>query len=343
MIKKIKPNSFNEFEPHEIDRLIARAQRLLRGEASAGLGPLTSTFGPTWQKEVETLLGSENASLPFNFASARRNHRDPEWMQFVVACLVAEKAHEGQIQKSNSRPYVDHPRYVAAKFLHPKDKQIAILHDTLEGSNLTANHLRLMGFEEDVIEDVVRLTHDKNTAYLDYIRHVGISFRAGRVKMEDIKHNLRPERAVPQKNTPEEKFVLKQEAYQIALPYLQAIQDRKIEPGASIIEFLTTEPYEFLIGENTRPVAEWSQNETIQKAEHIYMIRQTLLRMSEVEAKNVAIFDSIVSRLIADDQLPPPQRPRMVFNTQPNHGAEKTVATAPSFSSESADPLPPHI
>ena len=89
-------------------------------------------------------------------------------------------------------PYIEHPLYVASQVETLELKMIAVLHDTLEDSSLTAEDLKEAGLPDEVVEAIAVLTHEDGNeeAYLDYIRRVAGNKLAARVKKEDLKHNM---------------------------------------------------------------------------------------------------------------------------------------------------------
>ncbi|MGB4108205.1 MAG: hypothetical protein WBK55_10490 [Alphaproteobacteria bacterium] len=225
-----------------------------------------------------------------------------------VANMIAHAAHKGQLIKVDETPYITHPRHIASKLRDFYEKQIALLHDVLENSNLTAKFLLDIGFPKDVVADIVLLKHDKKkTPYLDYIRNLGRSLRAGRVKIQDLKHNMDPKRTIPGERT--EWDIYKRECYEIALSYLQAIQDGKIEPGSSIVKYLTMEPYDYLL-EESGDMKFWPpEKKTQHKAKQLYITRNTLLNMSSESPEIGNFWDKTIKKLVDEKLLPAPQPP----------------------------------
>lgn len=105
------------------------------------------------------------------------------------AMNLAYRAHEGQVDKGGM-PYILHPVHVAEQMTDEISTTVALLHDVLEDTDVTEDTLRNEGFPEEVIEAVVVLTRDKNTPYMEYIRHVRTNETARRVKLADLRHNL---------------------------------------------------------------------------------------------------------------------------------------------------------
>ena len=110
---------------------------------------------------------------------------------YEKAVMIAQEAHKGQMDKGGN-PYIEHPLHVASQVETLELKMIAVLHDTLEDSSLTAEDLKEAGLPDEVVEAIAVLTHEDGNeeAYLDYIRRVAGNKLAARVKKEDLKHNM---------------------------------------------------------------------------------------------------------------------------------------------------------
>lgn len=109
-----------------------------------------------------------------------------------TALELAVKAHTGQVDKGNGLPYILHPLTVASRIRTPEQKAAAILHDTLEDTNLTLDDLREAGIPERVVELVEILTDPKDGDFTDYINKVAEDFDAAVVKHADLEDNLSP-------------------------------------------------------------------------------------------------------------------------------------------------------
>lgn len=113
---------------------------------------------------------------------------------FEMALRIAVEAHEGQRDK-NGMPYILHPLAVASKVEGLELKTIAILHDTIEDTYVTADFLLEKGIPKDIVEVVALLTKPKNEDYESYLRRVKENPKAKAVKLADLTHNTSPERA----------------------------------------------------------------------------------------------------------------------------------------------------
>ena len=127
---------------------------------------------------------------------------------FEKDILVIKLAHTGQLY--NQRPYWHHPVRVALRLRHflrlaPVYEssrsviQAALLHDTLEDTELTADGLRLLGYGDDTIGLVQILTRDDDTTYADFIQKVieSRSEAAMFIKLADLYENSNNLRFIP--------------------------------------------------------------------------------------------------------------------------------------------------
>ena len=111
----------------------------------------------------------------------------------AAAIALARRAHAGQLDKGGE-PYINHPLHVAEGMETEAETCVAILHDVLEDSDYTADDLREIGMDEDVVAAVELLTHDEAVDYFDYVRAVRENPLAAKVKRADLEHNLDPSR-----------------------------------------------------------------------------------------------------------------------------------------------------
>ncbi len=113
---------------------------------------------------------------------------------FETALEIATKAHKGQVDK-NGVAYIAHPLAVAAQLDSLELKTIAILHDTIEDTNVTAEYLIERGIPKELVEVVQLLTKPKDEDYESYLKRVRENPMAKAVKLADLAHNTSPERA----------------------------------------------------------------------------------------------------------------------------------------------------
>jgi (p)ppGpp synthase/HD superfamily hydrolase len=105
-----------------------------------------------------------------------------------TALRIAYGAHHGQVDKSGA-PYIFHPAHLAERMDTEEEIIVALLHDVVEDSSVTIDELAAEGFSPAVIDALRLLTHDPETAYLDYVRAIKDNPLAKKVKLADLKHN----------------------------------------------------------------------------------------------------------------------------------------------------------
>ena len=75
-------------------------------------------------------------------------------------------------------------------------KIVALLHDVIEDTPVTAEDLRREGFDEAVLAAVDCLTHRNGESYADYVVRCKGNVIARRIKLADLEDNARPSRAL---------------------------------------------------------------------------------------------------------------------------------------------------
>ena len=105
-----------------------------------------------------------------------------------IALSIAKKAHAGQVDKAGI-DYIQHPLYVASQVKTEQEKAVALLHDVLEDSDITAADLLAYGLSNEVVAAVQTLTKKKGQSYQDYLEKVKSNDLARVVKLADLKHN----------------------------------------------------------------------------------------------------------------------------------------------------------
>ena len=104
------------------------------------------------------------------------------------ALFLASKYHMYQTDKSG-KPYVEHPKAVAAQLSDEAGKTVGLLHDTLEDTDISVELLEKT-FAPEIVDAVKAMTHDPSEDYFDYIERVKQNDIARRVKLADLTHNM---------------------------------------------------------------------------------------------------------------------------------------------------------
>jgi (p)ppGpp synthase/HD superfamily hydrolase len=111
------------------------------------------------------------------------------------ALQIAARAHEGQLDK-HGQPYILHPLRVMAAVEGDEARIVAILHDVIEDTSVTAEVLRREDFRPVVLEALDCLTQRKDEPYADYVIRCKGHEIARRVKLADLEDNSRLPRAI---------------------------------------------------------------------------------------------------------------------------------------------------
>jgi len=104
------------------------------------------------------------------------------------AMQIAYDAHHGQKDKFGT-PYIFHPMHLAEQMATEYTCCAALLHDTVEDTDVTLEDLRAAGMPPAVVFAVQLLTHDPEVDYFDYVRAIKANPIAKAVKLADLDHN----------------------------------------------------------------------------------------------------------------------------------------------------------
>ena len=133
------------------------------------------------------------------------------------ALTLAYQAHHGQTDKAGL-PYIHHPLHLAESMEDEISCTVALLHDTVEDTDLTLDDLA-REFPARVAEAVALLTHTPGTDYFDYVRAIRRDPIAAKVKLADLIHNSDSSRSAGT-DIPPEKTALRREKYAKAIKIL---------------------------------------------------------------------------------------------------------------------------
>jgi (p)ppGpp synthase/HD superfamily hydrolase len=112
---------------------------------------------------------------------------------YKLAYELAKAAHRGDFRKDGKTPYFEHVKEVASRVSGWDVKTVAILHDTIEDTVITAEDLRSVGFPKRIVDAVKALTKPKDCR--DYIGEIRRKVRPNKlatlVKISDNYANMR--------------------------------------------------------------------------------------------------------------------------------------------------------
>ena len=138
-----------------------------------------------------------------------------------AADRFAEEKHRGQKDKAG-KPYIEHPRAVAALVSGELEKTVALLHDTVEDTDASIQEIR-QRFGDTVADAVDCMTHREGVPYMEYIAKIAQNPLARMVKLADLTHNMDLTR-IPH---PTEKDFERIEKYRKAFAFLKEAEDTK--------------------------------------------------------------------------------------------------------------------
>lgn len=104
------------------------------------------------------------------------------------AMRIAFDAHKEQVDKGGM-PYIYHPIHLAEQMDDEYSTCVALLHDTVEDTDITFDELSKQGFPAEVIDAIKLMTHDEGVPYMDYVKQIKSNDVAKKVKLADLKHN----------------------------------------------------------------------------------------------------------------------------------------------------------
>ena len=116
----------------------------------------------------------------------------------MKAMVLAYHAHHGQFDKGGV-PYIFHPIHLAEQMDDEISTCVALLHDTVEDTDVTLEDLA-KDFPAEVVNAVRLLTHAEDVEYFDYVRAIKSDPIAAKVKLADLTHNGDPSRISNQGN-----------------------------------------------------------------------------------------------------------------------------------------------
>ena len=102
---------------------------------------------------------------------------------------IAIRAYAGKFDKAGSE-YIKHPLRVMAKMKTDAEMSVALLHDVIEDSEITADDLLSEGIPTEVVDAIICLTKIDNESYQDFIVRVKSNELAVKVKIADIEDNI---------------------------------------------------------------------------------------------------------------------------------------------------------
>ena len=99
------------------------------------------------------------------------------------ALEIATKAHKGQVD-------IFHPIRVAELCTTEEEKIVALLHDTIEDTSVTAEYLLEQGFPRTIVDAVLGVTRRDDETYEEFVRRASLNPISKQVKIHDLEDNM---------------------------------------------------------------------------------------------------------------------------------------------------------
>lgn len=177
-------------------------------------------------------------------------------MDPTTARAIATQAHSGQTDKAG-RPYIEHPERVAARLTDPDAQVVALLHDVIEDTELTADDLRAAGATELQVQALEALAHADDASNEDYWKALRAVPLARLVKVADLADNTDPARIALLEPARQEHFRTKYRSAMAVIGWDQTPDGEFVRPPAWAQMERILRPSEPTLGADTfgdRPV-----------------------------------------------------------------------------------------
>lgn len=136
------------------------------------------------------------------------------------AIALAARAHAGQLDKAG-QPYILHPIRVMLRLPDAMARIVAILHDTVEDTDVTFEQLRAAGYGAEVLAALDAVTRRADETYEDFVQRSAADPIGRRVKLADLADNMDLRRLPGVKDADSDRL----ERYQHAWRQLMAIEE----------------------------------------------------------------------------------------------------------------------
>lgn len=105
------------------------------------------------------------------------------------AVRICVEKHAGQRDKAGNA-YFLHPMRVAMRCRTDEEKMVALLHDTIEDTDVTPEYLLDAGFPPEIVDAVLSVTKREGEDYDDFVARARSNPLGRAVKLHDIEDNL---------------------------------------------------------------------------------------------------------------------------------------------------------
>lgn len=102
---------------------------------------------------------------------------------------ICTEAHKGQVDKVGN-PYHLHPERVAARCSTDAETIVALLHDTIEDTDVTPEYLLSRGFPQEIVDGILSVTGREGESYEDFVARAKQNPIGRMVKIHDLEDNM---------------------------------------------------------------------------------------------------------------------------------------------------------
>ena len=105
------------------------------------------------------------------------------------AALICVTKHQRQRDKVVAA-YFQHPMRVAMNCEKDEEKIVALLHDTIEDTDVTPEWLKQQGFSDEIVEAILSVTREPGEDYSEFVARAKKNPIGRIVKIHDLEDNL---------------------------------------------------------------------------------------------------------------------------------------------------------
>lgn len=105
------------------------------------------------------------------------------------AALICVTKHAGQRDKAGCA-YFQHPVRVAMRCRTDEEKIVALLHDTIEDTDVTTEYLLAEGFPQAIVDGILSVTKRDGESYEAFVARAKRNPLGRVVKLHDLEDNL---------------------------------------------------------------------------------------------------------------------------------------------------------
>jgi len=130
------------------------------------------------------------------------------------AISIAASAHAGYLAP-NDEPYILHPLRVMLALEGDEERIVAVLHDVVEKTGWSLDNLRSEDFPEHILAAIDSVTRRHGEEYTDFVQRTRENDLGRRVKIADLKDNIKTVQSYRESADAREKLAKYQQALRV--------------------------------------------------------------------------------------------------------------------------------